>query len=80
MNRLFGKACAKRDVGAASLSIAFQRIAGYRCAKKQQIVKMRHLAFGAATANVIYAGGCGASYFGIHKITEGGRLDPGRAG
>ena len=60
MNRLFGEARPQHDVGAALLTIAFERIARDRCAEKQQVVEMRKLALGAAAADIVDAGRRGA--------------------
>src|SRR6185437_8094337 len=74
LDRIFRKARADGDVGRAFLPIAFQGIAAHRRAKKQQVVEMRKLALGAAAADVIDAGGGGATDFGDRSVVERCRL------
>ena len=61
---------AERDVGAAFLAIAFERIAADRSAEKQEIVEMRQLALGAEAADVIDAGRGRAMDFGDRVFVE----------
>ena len=70
-DRLLGKARAEHDIGAAFFAVAFQRIARDRRAEKQQVIEMRQLALGAAAADVIDAGACGAADFRKRVVVKG---------
>ena len=74
LDRLLGEARAERDVGRALLAIAFERIARDRGAEEQEVVEVRHLALGAAAADVVDAGRGGAADFRQRVVVEGGGL------
>ena len=75
LDRLLGKPGAQSHLGVALLAVAFEGIAGNRRTEEQQVVKMRDLALGAATADVIDARRGRAADFRIRRVRERGRLD-----
>ncbi len=75
LDGVLGVAGAEGHRGVAAFAVAFERVARDRRAQEQQVVEMRHLAFGSATADVIDAGGCRAADFGVDRLREGRRLD-----
>ena len=59
LDRLLGEARAQHRRGVALLAIAFQRVTRCRAGQEYQIVKVRHLAFGTETTDLIQPGGGG---------------------
>ncbi len=74
IQRLLGKTIAEHHVGAALLAVAFQRVARHAGTEQQQVVEVRQLALGAATANVVDAGFRSTLDFLNGQAIESGRL------
>ena len=55
VDRFFGVAGAEPDIGVAALAVAFERVARHRSAVKQQVIEVRHAAFGTITADIVDA-------------------------
>ncbi len=71
-DRLLREARAEDDVRAATLAVAFERIARDRGAEEQQIVEVRQLALRAAAADVVDAGDRRAADLRQRVVVEGG--------
>ncbi len=70
VDRLFGKARAQHDIGAATLPVAFQRISRHGGAEKQKVVEMRQPALRPAAPDVVDAGRGGAADFRHRIVVE----------
>ena len=71
MERLLGETRAQHDVGAATLAVAFERIARHGGAEEQEVVEMRQPALRPAAADVVDAGGGGPADLGHRVVVEG---------